>query len=273
MAGRKPRYGRRSPGPAPARGGPASLPAGVRGGAQAGEYVHVKTGIVLVWVPAGHFEMGGADDEARAHEKPVRTVTFTKGFFLAKFPVTWGQWKRWGQCADWCKDNKKPAPERPGFAVDDQHPVVNVTWEVASAYCGWAVGLRLPSEAEWEYACRAGSTTKFCFGDEEAQLEKYAWYAANAGGATHPVGQRLANAWGLHDMHGNVWEWCQDWFQSSYAGAPPDGSAWLAAGSSSRVYRGGGWGRAARYCRSACRVWNVPGFRNPFLGFRPAMAV
>ncbi len=127
---------------------------------------------------------------------------------------------------------------------------------------------RLPTEAEWEYACRAGSTTRFCFGDEEAELEDYAWYEENSEGKTHPVGQKQPNAWGLYDMHGNVWEWCQDWYGDYPAGPVtdprgPDTGEY-------RVLRGGSWGNDSRNLRSAVRDYNNPDFRHYNFGFRVA---
>ena len=120
---------------------------------------------------------------------------------------------------------------------------------------------RLPSEAEWEYACRAGTT-----GDYAGTLNDMAWYAENSENRTHPVGQKQPNAWGLFDMHGNVWEWCEDWYHETYSGAPTDGSAWLSGGEHKyRVLRGGSWNY---YARSAIRVYFPPDWRNDAYGFR-----
>jgi formylglycine-generating enzyme required for sulfatase activity len=130
---------------------------------------------------------------------------------------------------------------------------------------------RLPSEAEWEYACRAGTTTRYSFSDDESELGKYAWYDDNSEGRTHPVGQKEPNSWGLYDMHGNVWEWVQDEWHVSYDGAPDDGSAWESGDDADRVFRGGCWFNFARLCRSAFRSLPLP--RDPrarviSLGFR-----
>ncbi|MDO9097902.1 MAG: formylglycine-generating enzyme family protein, partial [Candidatus Methanoperedens sp.] len=126
------------------------------------------------------------------------------------------------------------------------------------------------SEAEWEYAARAGTTTRYSFGDDESKLIEYAWYGSNSGGKTHEVGQKKPNPWGLYDMHGNVWEWVQDSWHSNYNGAPTDGSAWEGDGSS-RVDRGGGWSYDARGCRSAIRRNYAQGDRFTYVGFRLLM--
>lgn len=127
----------------------------------------------------------------------------------------------------------------------------------------------LPSEAQWEYACRAGSTTRYCFGDDEKELGQYAWYRENSGPEPYPVGQKKANKWGLHDMHGNVWEWCLDTWHDNYEGAPTDSSAWTDGGSY-RVIRGGCWNHSAGNCRSAVRGRNAQSDRFIYLGFRVA---
>ena len=146
-------------------------------------------------------------------------------------------------------------------------------------YCAWLSEksgqvIRLPSESEWECASRAGSKGEFCFGDNEKRLGEYAWYDQIPDGKAHEVGTRRANAWGLHDFHGNVWEWCEDSYHETYKGAPADGTAWteggeLWQGSPLRVHRGGCFATGAKYCRSAYRSWYGPGIRDWFLGFRP----
>ena len=157
-----------------------------------------------------------------------------------------------------------------------QHPMVGISWQDAMAYCEWLseqTGERysLPTEAEWEYACRASSEAEYCFGDDERRLEDYAWYSKNAGGKTHPVGEKRANAWGLHDLHGNVWEWVRDWYgpYSKESQRNPSGPET----GSVRVIRGGSWNGDAGGCRSAFRDWGDPGYRNDDLGFRLARRV
>jgi formylglycine-generating enzyme required for sulfatase activity len=130
------------------------------------------------------------------------------------------------------------------------------------------VRARLPTEAQWEYACRAGTKTRFCSGDADAGLADYTWYDANSGKTTHPVGTKKPNAWGLFDCHGNVWEWCADWYGEDYYRKSlwddPTGPVTDAG----RVLRGGSWRHSARACRSACRFINFPDYRYDYLGFR-----
>jgi len=126
---------------------------------------------------------------------------------------------------------------------------------------------RPPSEAEWEYACRAGTTTRYSFGDSESKLGDYAWYRENSGDKTHPVGKKNPNPYGLYDMHGNVYDWVQDKWHSNYNGAPTDGSAWGSGDGAGRVIRGGSWNFNARYCRSSDRCID-PGDRCYIVGFR-----
>ena len=129
---------------------------------------------------------------------------------------------------------------------------------------------RLPTEAEWEYACRAGSTGQWCFGDDESSLSKYAWFDKNSGGRTHPVGEKEANNWGLHDMHGNVFEWCSDWYEAyrSVETSDPQGARKGAC----RVLRGGSWYYPEAHCRSASRIALEPMIRTYDMGFRLALS-
>ena len=128
---------------------------------------------------------------------------------------------------------------------------------------------RLPTEAEWEYACRAGTTSAFAFGDVTSALGDYAWYLGNSGGRSHTVGGREANAWGLHDMHGNVLEWCEDPAHTNYVGAPEDGSVWSSGGGRTRIVRGGSWYFDPGYLRSAWRFYYEPDDQYSDLGLRP----
>lgn len=152
--------------------------------------------------------------------------------------------------------------------------MIHLTWYDAWVFARW-IGGRLPTEAEWEYACRAGTETRFSFGNNEEDLAEYAWYSANAADKTRPVRQKEPNAWGLYDMHGNVGEWCQDWFDERYYGQFAGEMAVDPMGpvvSRSRVIRGGSWIDYGRFCRSACRFASAPGVRIGYLGFRVCLA-
>jgi len=169
-------------------------------------------------------------------------------------------------------------PRGPGTTLDGlwDHPVVHVAWADVAAYARWA-GAEIPTEAEWEYACRAGSETAYCFGDSEELLGEYAWYHANSKGSSQIVGTKTPNNWGLHDMHGNVWEWCADVYDAKYyrrfAGRTAVDPVGPAGGvGSQRVLRGGSWGSNAVYCRSADRSRFSPDYRYYYLGFRLALS-
>ncbi|MBM4089091.1 MAG: formylglycine-generating enzyme family protein [Planctomycetes bacterium] len=219
-------------------------------------------------IPAGEFVMGSTEE---SDEQPVHHVRITRGFYLGIHQVT--------QAAYRAVTGKNPSH----FKGDDR-PVEQVSWDDAAEYCRLltkaegksgvlpaGAEYRLPTEAEWEYACRVGSTGRYCFGDSDAQLAEYAWYDENSGSATHPVGQKKPNAWGLYDMHGNVWEWCQDWSDAYSSGVATDPKG--PTSGSARVSRGGGWSLNAGYCRTASRDWDVPSYRDYDLGFRLARSV
>ena len=160
------------------------------------------------------------------------------------------------------------------------NPVETVNWDDAVEFCRRLSELpaekkagnlyRLPTEAEWEYACRAGTTTKYSFGDDESDFGEYGWYRENSGITTHPVGSKLPNAWGLYDMHGNVYEWCQDRHGDYPSGSVTDPTG--PAVGSYRVYRGGSWNFTAVRCRSAFRTWIIPSSRYLYRGFRVCLS-
>jgi formylglycine-generating enzyme required for sulfatase activity len=170
--------------------------------------------------------------------------------------------------------------ENPSEFKGTNNPVETVSWEDAVAFCKKLSELpeekaagrvyRLPTEAEWEYACRAGSTTRFGFGDSDSQLGPYALFDENSARTTHPVGGKTSNAWGLYDMHGNVWEWCADW-KDDYSTSAVTDPAGPATGSH-RVLRGGSWLFEAAFCRSADRYRSAPSNRDFYLGFRVALS-
>ena len=214
----------------------------------------------LVDIPSGSFTMGSNDydDEKNPHQ-----VTL-KAFQMSKYPITQKQYQ--------AVIGKNPS----NFKRDENYPVECVSWHDAVRFCeelSKRIGqkVKLPTEAQWEYACRAGSTGKYCFGDDVSELGNYAWYNKNSAGKTHPVGEKLANSWGLHDMHGNVWEWCEDVWHENYNGAPTNGSAWLTGGDHSRrALRGGSW--ADIRCRSAYRYCYFAGISYYDFGFRVVVA-
>jgi len=213
-------------------------------------------GIPLVWIPPGTFTMGSSNGSP--DEKPPHEVTMPEGFWIGRTPVTQAVW------------TSVMGHNPSGFRTDDQLPVENVSWRDCQAFLekfneANGGGFRLCSEAEWEYACRAGSTGKWCFGDDVSQLDDYAWHPGNAGGRTHAVGVKRPNAWGLHDMHGNVCEWCADDYTAGY---DIHGDR-RKPGKSAKVTRGGSWCVVAPDCRSACRAWSsAPDERHDFVGLR-----
>jgi formylglycine-generating enzyme required for sulfatase activity len=249
---------------ASAAAAPAQQAGRVAIGAGLRAIVDERTGLTLVEIPAGRFRMGGA---RHADEQPIRDVSVGR-FLLAAHPVTNAQYERYLKATG--AEEPKYWKDK-AFSQPDQ-PVVGVSWDDAQSYCKWA-GLRLPSEAEWEYACRAGTTTEYWSGDREADLARVGWYRGNSGGRLHAVGEKPANPWGLLDMHGNVWEWCEDTWRDSYKGAPSDDSAWVDGASSRRVIRGGSFGDPAAGARSAYRGGYHRSLRWGSVGFRPARSV
>ncbi len=219
-------------------------------------------GMEFMQIPAGEFDMGSPSNEAGRNidEGPVHRVKIAKAFYMGKYEVTQKQWR-------------EVMGTNPSNFKGDNLPVGQVSWNDAQEFVKklnekeGANKYRLPSEAEWEYAARAGTTTRYSFGDDESKLGDYAWFYGNSGSKTHDVGQKKPNPWGLYDMHGNVWEWVQDIYQNNYNGAPTDGSAWESSGSG-RVVRGGSWYDNAQNCRSAFRDDRDSGYRISFLGFR-----
>jgi formylglycine-generating enzyme required for sulfatase activity len=221
-------------------------------------------GMKLRLIPAGEFMMGiPATDSHRRDNETQHRVSITKPFYLGVTEVTQEQFQ-------------KVMGTNPSQFKGPQNPVEKVSWEGAVAFCRKLSAMpaeksggyvyRLPTEAEWEYACRAGTTTKYSFGDSASAMGAYAWYDKNSGSTPHPVGGKKPNGWGMYDMHGNVGEWCQDW-----GGDYPSGSAMDPTGATSgslRVLRGGSWFIDARFCRSAFRFRGTPEFRFNDLGFR-----
>lgn len=272
-------------------------------------------GMKLKLIPAGEFLMGSSESEKPRidGEGPQHRVRITRPFYLGIHEVTRGQF------ASFVRDkNYRTEPERdgkggygtddqgqwkqkpeyswrnPGFTQTDDHPVVNLSWNDAVAFCEWLSrkeekNYRLPTEAEWEYACRSGTTTMYQHGNDPEELAQVgnvadgtakgkfsSWRTIRAKDGyvfTAPVGQFQANEFGLFDMHGNVWEWCSDWYDVKYYATSPVSDPAGAASGSIRVFRGGCWLNTAWSCRSAHRSWNVPSTRNFLLGFRVALSL
>jgi formylglycine-generating enzyme required for sulfatase activity len=263
----------------------------------------------MVVIPAGKFTMGspesekswaaihGGNRESVADESPQHSVSLRR-FALGKYDVTRGEYavfvRETGHPAgDGCgpdsfKWNKQPGVgwQNPGFSQTDRDPVVCVSWPDARAYVAWLNGkvrglglnsdggpYRLPSESEWEYAARAGATTRFWWGDDDGVAASHSWYKSNSGSQTHPAGSKPANAFGLYDMAGNVWQWTQDCYVDSYAQAPTDGSAAETGNACMRVDRGGSWLYPAWLLRSATRERNPADYRDVIMGFRVARSL
>ena len=234
------------------------------------------------WITPGlPFMMGSLDNELGEFEdeKPRHQVTIEQGYWLGDTPITQGFYE--------AVTKSNPSD----FKGDQQRPVDSVTWHESKAFChelsaalpdseAWQA--RLPSEAEWEYACRAGTEGPLYSGrpltSEHGRcfnLDDLAWYDQSSGSKTNPVKGKAANPWGLYDMLGNVWEWCEDHWHDDYKGAPEDGRAWVdddAKEGRGRVIRGGGWDGDARWCRAAVRGGDGPGFRVRNQGFRLVLA-
>jgi len=228
--------------------------------------------IELAPIPAGQFMMGSTESEAdrRRDEGPQREVVITNGFHMGVTPVTQAQWEAVMGTTPW--------EGMASVARGGENAANWIAWHGAVEFCrrlSAATGqcVCVPTEAEWEYACRVGTTTRFYYGDDDGydDLGEYAWYESNAynSGAKHaqPVGRKKPNAWGLYDMHGNVWEWCADWRGESYQSddvhdpkGPPSGQT--------RVLRGGSWVNSPQDCRAAHRGWNTPDYRNGLNGLR-----
>jgi formylglycine-generating enzyme required for sulfatase activity len=222
-----------------------------------GAVVKNSIGMELVYIPPGSFMMGSTNVEL--DEKPVHQVKINYSLYMGKYEVTQAQWQSvMGSNPSYFKD------------CGGNCPVERVSWDSAQNFINKlnesndGFRYRLPTESEWEYACRAGTT-----GDYAGNLSEMAWYSDNSGHKTHAVGGKRPNDWGLADMHGNVMEWCQDWYHETYDGAPTDGRAWLSGGGQKyRVLRGGAWTVIAYYSRSTTRHRRVPEDRSMDHGFR-----
>jgi formylglycine-generating enzyme required for sulfatase activity len=215
------------------------------GGAQASSKINAKDGLTYIWIPAGAFQMGCSPDDpdCREDEVPVHTVTLTKGFWIGQMPVTQAAYM-------------KVMGSNPSHFHGDQLPVETVSWDDAQAYCG-RMDMRLPTEAEWEYAARGGGVAA-----RYGPIDQIAWYGANSGDTTHPVGKKQANAYGLYDVLGDVWEWTADWYgKKSYDAASVVDPKGPQAGKY-HVLRGGSWVNDASGIRVSYRINGEPGGRS-----------
>jgi formylglycine-generating enzyme required for sulfatase activity len=222
-------------------------------------------GMKFVQIEAGEFFMGCSSGKSGLYDEETRhKVKLTKGFLIAATTITQKQWQA----------VMGTNPSRYKF---DGHPVEQVSWEDAAEFCrnlSLKEGrhYRLPTEAEWEYACRAGTKTVYSFGDDPKELGEYAWFTYNTSfSGTRPVGQKKPNAWGLHDMHGNVYEWCADW-HDDYPQAEVTNPTGPDEGKG-RIIRGGNWSDFAESCTSAHRNGDDPGSRKDFIGFRVCLSL
>jgi formylglycine-generating enzyme required for sulfatase activity len=229
----------------------------------------------LVQIPAGTFQMGSPEREP-PFDEDEHYVTITKPFYMGVYEVTKAQYAQFVRATGY----RDPANSQ----ETGDHPVLGVTWHEAKAFSDWlskqtGKTVVLPTEAQWEYACRAGSKTRFCFADADGSLRDYAWYSDNSGREAHPVGQKKPNAWGLYDMHGNAWEWCSDWFAEKFPALGSDKDPTGPANGRLRVLRGGSCYDDPYDCRSANRGRVRPDerylrgeFRNSnVIGFRVAV--
>lgn len=213
----------------------------------------------LKYVSPGSFVAGSPSSEVgRRMDETPRRVTISRGFYLGVTETTQEQWR-------------EVMGSNPSYLMGDRRPVEHVSWRDATAFCRalsakTGLSCRLPTEVEWEYACRAGAAGAFCFGDDEAALGEYAWYQGNSSERkTHPVGGKRPNAWGFHDMHGSVREWCADRYRRDPRKPTVDAGEPL---SDNRVLRGGSWGRVAGLCRSAKRDAAAADSRKEYAGLR-----
>jgi len=219
------------------------------------------TGMEFVWIEGGCFQMGclEGDTQCADSEKPAHAVCL-EGFWMGKTEVTQAQWQT-------------IMGNNPSFFNGENRPVESILWNEGQEFlrqleARTGTAFRLPTEAEWEYACRAGTQTVYSFGNDVRELGNYAWYRENSGMETHPVGQLKPNAWGFYDMHGNVWEWCADIYTSDAYRQHPHQNPVVTSGGSYRVRRGGSWKTYPAEMRSASRLAVNPTGRNPAFGLR-----
>lgn len=236
----------------------------------------------FIQIPQGNFEMGSND---YSDESPAHIVRIYYDFAISKYLVTVKEYIEFANetntnYPEWLtnRSNAKliTMSHYKNANLNDDAPIVGVSWENAKAYCKWKSQkegklYRLPTESEWEYCCRAGTHTRYSFGNDSNDLDRYAWYNQNANKMAHSVGSKKSNKWDIYDMHGNVWEWCEDVWNKNYDLAPRDGSANKVGNANVKVLRGGSWADSSRYVRSSNRNgYDIDGCDND-LGFRVVM--
>jgi formylglycine-generating enzyme required for sulfatase activity len=243
--------------------------------------IHQKSGIELVFIPAGTFKMGTNGRGAGSNTVPLHQVTVAKPFYMGKTEITNAQYRKFIKATKYDgKPDTDPAYDlylrhfrkKSLMSAEDNYPVVWVSWHNAKSFCKWA-DLSLPSEAQWEYACRAGTTTPYYFGTEQKDFDDHGWGLTNSDGLTHPVAEKKPNSWGLHDMYGNAWEWCEDDYVYKYHGAPTDGSARI-ENLMTKTIRGNSWSNSTRpvFGGSHGRHNSAPGNAANNFGFRVVLA-
>ncbi|MEO8425861.1 MAG: formylglycine-generating enzyme family protein [Verrucomicrobiota bacterium] len=241
--------------------------------------VVTNDGIALVQIPAGTFAMGTTEAQRATLvglkswtrfedcELPTHAITISKPFLIGKFEITQKQWEA-------------VMGKNPSAFKDENNPVESVSWDEVQKFIEKLneknnAKYRLPTEAEWEYCCRAGSTNLFGLGTNDVtitaeNLGDFAWFRKNSENRTHRVGEKQPNTWGLYDVHGNVWEWCQDWYASDYYAKAPEKNPLNTAPSTERAFRGGSWFLDGQNLRATFRSGNLPGFKSQYVGFRLA---
>ena len=252
----------------------------------------------MILIPAGEFEMGS--NEGKDDEKPVHKV-YLDAYYIDKYEVTNEQYagflNKWGKTTDengeeminlegsYRTEKCRILKEGGRFVVEsgyEKHPVIYVSWYGANQYAKY-YGKRLPTEAEWEKACRGGSEGKFFFGDNESELDEYAWYYKNSGSIVHPVGEKKPNKFGIYDMYGNIWEWCADWHDKKYYASvlgpalrdekSPNNNPKGPDSGQYKILRGSSWDGGASSCHSSFRSFDIPSSRWVKFGFRCAFSL
>lgn len=241
-------------------------------------YRHCRTGLEFVLLSAGSFVMGSEDPDGHTDERPSRLVTLTRPFLICVTPCSQEAWKRGAEGLPF-EDNVEELAKSavfPVFGAQTQMPIYHVSWNACTTWCSHN-GLELPTEAQWEYACRAGTTTRFWFGDVDLRdwdaLDARMWSAEHNEREAPMLKSLEANAWGLHDVHGTIWEWCRDAYETDYYTRAPAVDPCNLSPVDMRVRRGGSWDVPAICCRSSARHCDASDYRHGTISFRPALTL